>query len=377
MFNKTKFKDLKKNKILIYDQTNEDVLKKTILYDLKYTVLPVRFERYYLSLIIIAYFIKNIIKITLLSFKDLNFRYIHRSVILGYHLSCIEYVKPKVIITSIDNSSFFYRLGGFYKYAVFISIQNGSRGFLCENSIAFGHLEMCNAKFMNFGLFENEIYGKFGYDTKRFFPIGSLKAGYYKSMYSKNEEIEYDICFVSQFRKTIMCENKNRPEFKYSFDRLCQFLVSFININNIKNICIACRSNEEIEYNYFNQIFKGKHNLHIIKKNDIFSTYRCMDRSKIIVSHCATSPFEAFGWGKKVIFCNFTGVADYGVPSLPEMCYIEKDDYQLFEAKLSALMGMDYDVYREANKKHFKYFMNYNPKIPTHKYIRDVIFKYI
>ncbi len=367
---KIKFNSLNKNKVLIFDQNGENILSRAVLDSLNYTVLPVRGESVFISLRIVVNSIKNLFKVILflLRIKKINISYL---ISLGYYLSCIEYVAPKVVIANIDNAGLFYHLNKLYNKAEFLAIQNGMR---VPDDIKRSTLTNDIFQFFCFGLYEKELYSKCGHKTTNFKPIGSLRGGYYKYCLSEKPEICYDICIVSQFREDIVFGNKY-PSDKAGYARLNKYLAMFLKDKNIKKVCVACRFNNDLEVDYFKQFYD---HAEIVKNNrEELLTYKCMDKSNVIIAGFSTAAIEAFGWGKKVLLYNYTGDNNYSFP-LPDICMIEgNDEYRFFEEKLNNLLTMNYDYYKKINSKYFKYFMNYDPQNPPNEIIRRKILNII
>ena len=101
-----------KQKVLIFDKNSEIVTKLLKLKN--YSILHVRFEQINLSVLILV----------ILSFKFS---------LAEYCKKYIDYVKPQIIITTIDNNLIFYKLKKQFNNILFISIQNGTRTIIQTN----------------------------------------------------------------------------------------------------------------------------------------------------------------------------------------------------------------------------------------------------
>ena len=104
------------------------------------------------------------------------------------------------------------------------------------------------------------------------------------------------------------------------------------------------------------------------------STYFTMDRSVVVLSVYSTAVREAFGWGKKVLFCNFTGNEDYSSPR-DGLWSLNEPDYEIFKDRLNYIYNMDMEKYIEMTRGYSKYLMNYDFKNPAHQVIRNMILK--
>jgi surface carbohydrate biosynthesis protein len=363
IFKKIKFRNFKQNSVLVFDKNGEAILKEAVLLNLSYTVLPVRQEYFNLSFQIIGLCFKNWLKFTLLVYsgKRLNCRGILRN---GYYLSCIEYIEPSVVIAVIDNSALFFALAKYYKKAKFISIQNGCRIY---QDIGMSPCKSNIYKFMCFGNYEKDLCSKYKFDTKTYYPVGSLRGGFYKYHLSQNIKSSFDICLVSQFR---VIYGDNDYEFKQCLNSINDYLSRFIKENITNKLCIASESDSNVEEEYFKKYYDNAK--YISNNRAKFTTYMCMDISDVIIAYNSTAAFEAFGWGKKVLFCNLMKSEDFRFP-IPDMCLIGQNNYEIFKKKLNYLLKIDYAYYKKENQKHFKYFMNYDSKYPPHLSIRNNI----
>ena len=368
-----KFANPRRSDVTVFDKAQYDMIQRIILHDIDHTGLPVRNELNYISIRVLAFAIKNLLKIAVREKKGIRALGLWQEI---YLLSCVECISPKVVLTFIDNSSSFQWLSRHYhKKATFYAIQNATR-------IASAMVDEHNAPrhsmphFMCFGRFEEDLYAKCNCEVDNFYPVGSLKGGYYKYKLCKGLSVvpDYHICLVSQFRKEVVYGRKD-PRFKRALSILHTFLKKYIDERSSMTVNIACASSRGIEENYFEMSFGDR--VRIIKHVPCeFTTYRYMDRSDVIIGLSSTAGFEAFGWGKKVLLCNFVGKELSSLfSSLPDICTVDIPDYNIFRGKLEYLMELDDLAYRKMTEKSAKYLMNYDPQMPAHRFIRDKIFE--
>jgi hypothetical protein len=102
------------------------------------------------------------------------------------------------------------------------------------------------------------------------------------------------------------------------------------------------------------------------------STYRAIDESNVSITAFSTAGVEAFGWGKKVLFCNFSGHKNYSLP-VPDICSIDKVNFESFCMKIDFLLSLDQSKYKEIAGNSAKYLMNYNHDIPSYLYLQRII----
>lgn len=367
---RAKFCSPPKNKVAVFDFRN-GILEKMILRDdIAFTVLPADYGLLYVSFPVIFNFVKNFFRIY---FKLKRYR---RFFFL-YLLSCIQVVKPKVVITVIDNNYLFHILSQFYHQAEFYAIQNGTRhnidlkDALREILMLGITSSMCN--FVCFGSHEIDLYRKINHSIySKFHPVGSLIGGYYWSQAKPSDlRIEFTACLVSQWRKQIMIGNEY-PILKKICQALDNYLMRFINEKRI-SCCIAAASNSKEELEYYKNIFGDKAKI-IPNDRERLSTYFAMDKSSVIIAFSSTAAYEAFGWGKKVLFCNF--YPDSGFDRLVGNANsVDSQDYEEFKNKLDYLLKIDDSEYVRLTLNERKYVMNYDFNMPAHNYMREIISK--
>jgi surface carbohydrate biosynthesis protein len=107
---KWKFKYPDKKKIIIFDGS-ENFIFHNYLERKDFDVLYTRKESINIPILIKSLFCKK-----------------YEKFFFNYYYTYIDYVKPKVIVTYIDNDIFFYRLKKYFKNLITIVIQNGHRG---------------------------------------------------------------------------------------------------------------------------------------------------------------------------------------------------------------------------------------------------------
>lgn len=365
---RAKFCSPPKSNVAVFD-TRSDILKKMILQDIQFSVLPADFGLLYISFPIVYNFAKNFLRIYFKLSGDRRF-------FLIYLLSCIQNIKPKVVITFIDNNCIFHVVRQLYTEAEFYAIQNGVRlksdvRDLSRQIPRLGNTSSMS-NFVCFGEYEVNLYRKSGYSVDKFHPVGALIGGYYWSQVRPPDlRIEFTLCLISQWRRQVMLGNR-WPEQKKGFLTLSNYLLNFINENEIY-FCIAAASNAKEELEYYKNTFADKA---VIIPNNIeqFSTYFAMDKSKIILTNSSTAGYESFGWGKKVLFCNFSGDNEYDFP-VSGLNSINIDCYEEFKSKLKYLIEIGDAEYYRLTKNSRKYVMNYNFNMPAHNYMREIILK--
>ena len=360
---KFSFKNPAVNEILIFDKEGSEIIIRMILPDYQLTILHARHEIYYLTSQILLLMIKNINKIDVSYLRKNKIHKMKR--IFGelykiYLLSCIEYIGPKVVLTYIDNSYFFQFSSRNYKKAKFFAIQNGVRNkysvtkYLPEYPHPGHVVSMPN--FFCFGENEKNLYEKHGHVIDNYIPCGSARGSYFISNLAPIEEkIIYDICLVSEWETTLF-EDKMYEPITNSILIMHDYLKKYITENKI-SLCIATRSNTKKEKEYFENYFSSNIEMTDFNFNKM-STYHAMNKSRVVINFYSTAALEALGWGKKILFCNFSEDPVYDLPYDGMWCINEKN-YEKFKSKLNSLREIDEAFYRQSIRKFSKYMMNY------------------
>ena len=260
----------KKNNVLIFDFVSRPMIET--LFDInKVEFISTRKEE--INLFILTKLI--------FSFK-LNY--------FDYLLKYIDYVNPKVVITSIDNNKDFYRIKKFKPNITTIFFQNGHR--TGANGDIFEILEKKNLTNFKknyhvdlmcvFNQFTSDQYSKF--ISGNTFLSGSLKNNnekIYKKKYNR-------LVFISLFRPS-----------REPFDRenkLIKTISKFASKNNLQLYILGkhLKKNDKfLENLYFSTILKrGYKFIENFKKR---KTYKFLDESKIVVSPGSTMGIESLG----------------------------------------------------------------------------------
>jgi surface carbohydrate biosynthesis protein len=391
---KITFKNLFKSSVVIFDNEGTQVLQTTVLNGIEFTILHCRKEMFHITLPLLYLMIRN--AIIFIRKKSLNLNSAERKSTLLvciykiYLFSCIEYINPRVVVTFIDNKAIFHWISRMYKNCEFYAVQNGMRydakrlqyekqDEFGERPIRFQTDVMSMPNLFCFGAYETELYKEHGHVVDNFYPVGSLKAGFYKTCIARDKaKLNFDICLVSNGFMSLP-EGHKLSKFELVTEHFYKLINKYVTEKRM-SCCVAMRStdkhDQEIEKECFANIFGDRATIIGKKENDMFTTYAAMDRSSVVVALCSTAAFEAFGWGKKILFCNLFG-DDYWQSPLPEICTMNVNDYEIFTSKLNYLRQLDENEYRKIIQSHARYLMNYNFENPAHTVIRKMILDHL
>lgn len=369
------FHSPKKADVLIWDATNSDFLSNYVLQGLNHSVLHTRGELYHISPRIIGLIINHYLKRFLFQ-KNNNDNY---GLLQAYQIVCLTCICPRVVLTFIDNNPTFHWLSHQYPDASFFAIQNGVR--VINDSIDYSlqdlkemYLEKAElysvSDFICFGECESDFYRKYGSKIERYHPVGALKGSWFKYEWSKiTPKEEYILCFVSQYRTSMYNENKH-PNFFFSLKTIEDYILKFV-METGYTLSIATASNSQEEYEYYSKKFAD---LALIISNNRadFTTYQVMNKSRVIISFYSTAALEAFGWGKKVLFCNYSGDSKRS-SRFSDICSTDTAEYEIFKRKLLHLIEMGEREYFRLTESARRHHMNYDPKNSATSYVRKIV----
>ena len=354
--------------VLIFDYEGSRVLQETILYNIPHSVLFTRYETFYFSLPIVIRFIRNLIRFKL---RDKSFGSITGNIYRLYLLSCIEHIKPKVVITWVDDSKSFHYVSRNYKHAEFYAVSNGFR-YEYPVVIPENGYKMSMPNFICYGKFEVDLYKKYGHNIDHYHPVGPVIGSYFMTeKINVPISIKYDICLVSQCESTII-QGLVYPEIRNAITRLDEFLVRYLEEYNL-SLCIAVRSKSRVEIEYFKSVY-GEKAVFTEKESDWLATYGAMAESDTIVVFDSTAAVEAYSWGKKVLFSNFSGIDRFSIP-VSDVCFVKDYNYNVFREKLTAIRNMRPQEYQEKTKDNRDYLVCFSIEHPAHNYVRNLILK--
>jgi surface carbohydrate biosynthesis protein len=275
--------------LLIYDGTFPEVLTP-YLQKYNYSVLFVRGEILNLHILIKSMFTK--------SFWKINPFY-------SYTLCYIKTVSPRVILTYIDNNSYFYKIGIDLPDVKTIFIQNGSRSILGD---VFDSIKSSDFYQVDFMLVHNSEIGKkyLEFIQGEYISIGSFMLNLFQD---KISIVPNQIAFISgvvpkkQKSKVFFYRPNGSPIYWDEFYQAeifnIKFLSKWCNLHS-KNLIIIGREKDDngFEKNFYSNII-GNTNFQFIPQIDLFNSYRMIMQSEIVVFIDSTLGYESYGLGKK------------------------------------------------------------------------------
>lgn len=373
-----KFRDPSQVDIVIFDETNNELVRKSINKLFSVGVFYQRKQQtIFISIKVILNFFQN------LGYFKINDAFeLRQGIIAGilhnlrliYYKSCLDVMKPKAVVTYIDNSPNFGWLSKNCKDYPLIGIQNGSRlRYAARKGYYVQHL-FC------YGEHEKDLFPKIGYNVDNFYPSGSLVASLHFDQQLQLKKEIYDLLIVSTWRGNIGFQQDVKDTMN-SMKIMDQLLARYIQAKKIK-AAIILRSEKnskdwimpeikKSEEDYFKDIYGES--AEIIEtdfsKRNIFTL---MQKSKVVISCLSSATLEAFGIGKKILYCNFTGTNIYH-SDIDRELVTKESNWSDFSKLLDDLFEQAQDDYQKINKNKMNYYMSFPSDLSTHNFISNKI----
>ena len=386
--------------VLIIDTIGSEYVKHCIPNHASFTILPVRNN---LPIIASFGFLFRLLS-HMINLKRLRY---------AIFFSIIETLKPRVIISFIDNSDDMGILHSQFPDKLTISIQGGFRS-------GFNYSEVTYSKhpvsiYYGFGVYGQKVLQDGNVNMGEYVSAGSLKFGLFKKQVTiKHDQIsaslhyfhkdlktlnlterkrlvelikgpvklekKYDICLISEFCKNDDSENimllEQQEKVFLSLIRICKKF-DF-------SLCVSLRY-EAIhlsdEINYFSEIDTERIAELIPNNYPFFVAYRVSSNSNVIVSGNSTLAFEMFGAGKKTLFgasaYNFSLARKWDLlgnfNKFPDMNLLDDFNDDSLYQKINFLLKIDDNDYLNQTKKARIQYMNHVDKKPVDELIENRI----
>ena len=292
-----------------------------------------------------------------------------------YFEACLVSMKPKAVVTFIDNSSNFHWLSKHSRAFPFIAIQNGSRlrYAISENYGYYLQHYFC------WGTHESELFKQLGCQVENYYPVGSLLASLYFKPPGSVPPHKYDFLIVSTWRGNIGF-SPDVIDTMRSMKIMDMLLAQYVASRTIKT-AIILRSERDSddwvisgignEYNYFREIYGNS--VEIIEADFTARTiYPVMQQSRLIASCLSSALNEAYGLGKKVLFCNYTGGDIYHCDIDPTIVN-EDSEWENFSQFLDDLLDQPDAEYVLKHGNNMRKMMSFPDQKPTYQVISEKI----
>ena len=307
-------------------------------------------------------------------------------------LAIVKELKPKVIVTYIDNSIAINRIRLLFPHIPLVTVQNGVRWEFSIKNRAIQHYD----NYFSFGAVESKIFLQGGHSATNMYPIGSLRAGVFREQKSEKKIKEFDLCFISQFNPVLDSHNAldewTANVFKFYYEagkKYFNVVAKYAKKNNI-SLCVAMRNSQGSlsyveESNYF--AFHDYDDVTLIQQEK-FSSYEAVQKSRLSFTISSTLGYEALGWGERVIFAKdielVRPLIENGVWSknlmtdgLPELQKLVTLSYSELDFKATSLLEMSNSEYHDYSKSARQYYMNNDAVETPQKILKRKIAEFI
>ena len=359
--------------VMIIDSAGSDVIKHCIPVEASVTVLPLRGAIPWL--------------LNLRFFLRIFARLIQRKS-LGHSIICaiIDVVKPKVLITYIDNAPLMGDLQNIFPKKLVISVQNGLRSEIPLLGASDGKFKLPRVVY-GFGVYEKTLFKRMGVKVFEYIPVGSLKYGIFRHNNPKVENT-YDICYIPSFIKPHYGEIGASKAQQMGREYGKQLFLSLLRVckdNGYRlSVALKGRAGTKLSYNqrnYFKSLDPDNvAQLVDVSKNDLGS-YKTVASATISVALISTLAMEAFGGGGKVLWVHPPDLlAEWGVAmnyeKIPDELILESLGPDLIKKKFITLSKMEQKTYLKITESARKFYMKCQRPYPhdvIKKRIADVI----
>jgi hypothetical protein len=369
--------------IVVFDESNVDFLAKAINPDLSINVFNQRPPDIWIGLRVL---VKMSSVLYLMKWSDISehphgrLRGVWRQLKRLYFLACMKVIKPKAVVTFIDNSSTFGWLAKHCRDFPYIAIQNGSRltyAIGTEPSVYHQHL-LC------FGEHEMKHLPANGWNVEHFYPVGSLVASLHFSHPPEIVENRFDVLLASSWRGNIGFQTDVQDTMA-SMETLDKLLAGYLSNRKLK-AAVILRSERDSEHwfmpeigkneaEYYQSIYGNK--IEIIETSNKYrNIFSLMEASELVVACLTSALIEALGIGKKIQFFNFTGKNLYHQDFNSELVFSDPNP-DAFARKMDELLAMNPWCRLQHFQEIAKHYMTIDPQTPTYKIIAGQIDKII
>ena len=335
-------------KVIIFDSYSDEFLKKNF-FSFKSYILQNRVEKIRelnFSPTVTFYFLKNFFKFSLK---------------INYLIALIETIKPKLIVSSIDNSQDFSIISLYLKDKIdcvlFKKIPILNYNKFIKDKLYFKRIFYFGKKIR-----KNSTKSKFQYIP----PIQSLYFSQFKKKIKKEKEfqiclIDKNVPAISHFKHEITRNNFYREKDYF-------LLLKFLNKLSIKynfKILIALKSYNKFEMNYrflnFKKYLSDANYVINRRSNDLYSSFNTILKSDIVIGCDSSMLNQAFLLNKKTIMY-LNNANNKSIFFGNNFAKINSNNYKVFEKKFFKIKDTKFDDYLIFSnlEKYKNFFDNFN-----------------
>ena len=231
-----------------------------------------------------------------------------RSDQFGYTVEYLRMVNPRIAVTMIDTTPFFYRLKEVFPTVTTIAIQNGWRGFEVARdlqaetkALSVDHL-FCFGEVAR-GLYQQSISGTFHI-------TGSFRSNKVPVQLHHGSRT---VALISTLRGKVRLDDQvrsyvDRPEVSYAtiFERrllLASYVADFCRKNSLKLLVLGKEQDDDRERSLYESVFDD-HDVEweFSPRSELLSNYRHLNEARIAISTSSSLGYEALGRGVRTAF---------------------------------------------------------------------------
>ena len=311
---------------------------------------------------------------------------------MAYYSSLISLIKPKLVLTFVDNSWLFNKLTKkFYNKLNFLAIQNAVRYEIkINNNLQKKKIVRTNLNknffydnFLTFGKYEIDHYKKNNIFINKAQDIGSIRLANviddFKASKKKIQKNRYDICVISDAfivgtDKRFGLNGLEKAQIKY-----LKSMIKIIKKHNLNFIFCFKRFQDKINKEMlFYEKYLSDEEIRFIKNNSTNrlnnkynSSYQKMLESKLTVSLWSSMLRENIALGRKSLSVNYSGNEVSNFP-ITGICAIKKPNFKTLEKRVLKLVNMSEKKYIKLLNKKNKYLINDDISMTKKKIIKKI-----
>ena len=234
-----------------------------------------------------------------------------------YLLNYLKFIKPAIVITTVDNDLNFYRIKSFFPEITTIAIQNGVRGNLSSQPNE-GFFEMLKVHSLSHDLsadfvctFGSAVQAEYAkYISAEFIVCGSLRNNFFAN--TTIEELPNRVAYVSGISdypsdpNQVFLYYKNigitYKEFYEAEGAICALLTEYCDSHNLEFVICGKRNSANAEEPAFYER-AIKHSVpYISARDETFDSYEFLSTARYIVSLDSTIAYEFLSRKKRTAF---------------------------------------------------------------------------
>ena len=333
----------------------------------------------------------------------------------AYILSLLEIIKPKVVLTRVDNSIKFSEIAKICeKKYVSIAIQSAARVDYTWNNLFYKTKKIninFNEKiylphFFCFGEYEIKQFKDLNVKVQNFYPTGDLQFSEYLEYKKKNIHNiikKKDICFITDYivdryhhaymgsNKKVIEEfnshtNETNINKKKGILKLLKYVIYFAQQNKI-SLAIPLKRDKRThpklafdEKNFF-EINLNKKELEYFNKCVVekdrqnYSSLEALMNSNLAIGWTSTLLRNKIGAGGKVLACNFIDEKLHNFP-INGICSLRDCNYEEFEKRVNNLLSMSEKDFQLKIEKKPSYVMKFDQDMPTSEILKRKLYDF-